>query len=189
MNKSPEELRSVYVQQAARSYRKSDKARWISALWCSRVVGRYDKGATQGLADDMGVSVDTVEDLAHAYCLFEDLCKMPGVRLFVFSCRRADWIYYSHFRALYDARKDYELSNADVLSLLMDIYQAEGGISSRNVSDQVQGRFGKSKSWGYYMRKVERDIELLLKHPELPREVKRIVRKPMLKLRKMGKHE
>lgn len=78
-----EELRRVYVQQAARAYRKSDKERWKSALWCSRVVGKYDRGATKGLAEDMGLSVDTVEDLAHAYMLFEDLCKLPDARLFV----------------------------------------------------------------------------------------------------------
>lgn len=187
--KSPEELRSVFVQQAVNSYRRSDKARWISALWCSRVVGGYDRGATRGLADDMGVSVDTAEDLAHAYQIFEELCRLPGARYFVFTCRRSQWIYYSHFRALYDARKDYELTNEQVLSILMDIYQGEGQISSRNVSDHTREKYGKPKSWEYYARKVELDMQRLLDHPELPRAVKRIVKKPMLKLRKMGRHE
>jgi hypothetical protein len=186
---TPESLRPIFVQQAAKSYRKSDKARWISALWCSRVVGKYDKGATLGLATDMGVSVDTVEDLAHAYNIFEDLCKLPDARKFVFQCRRSPWIYYSHFRALYDARKDYELTDEQVLQILMDIYQGEGEISSRNVSDHTRSKFGKPKSWGYYAKKAERQMQILLEQPETPRHIKRIVRKPMLKLRKIGKHE
>ena len=187
--KTPEELRRIYVQQAANSYRRSDKERWKSALWCSRVVGKYDRGATRGLADDMGVSVDTVEDLAHAYNIFEDLCKLPDARWFVFSCRRAPFIYYSHFRALYDARKDYELTDEQALQILMDIFQAEGGISSRTVSEHAQEQFGKPKSWGYYARKVERDMQRLLESPDVPRRVKGIVKKPMLKLRKVNKHE
>lgn len=192
MKPNTEELRKVFVQQAAKSYRKSDKARWISALWCSRVVernGKGDKGATQGLATDMGLSVDTVEDLAHAYWIFEDLCKMPDARLFVFLCRRSPWIYYSHFRALYDARKDYDLSDKQTLQILMDVYQAEGGISSRNISDHTRERFGKPKSWGYYARRVERDMQRLYEAPDAPRKIKAIVKKPMLKLRKVNKHE
>lgn len=188
MKPNTEELRRVYVQQAAQSYRKSDKARWISALWCSRVVGKYERGATLGLADDMGLSVDTVEDLAHAYQIFEDLCKLPDARLFVFSCRRAPWIYYSHFRALYDARKDYELTDEQTLQILMDIYQGEGEISSRAVSDHTREKYGKPKSWSYYAGKVERDMQRLLESPDLPRRIKKIVKKPMLQLRRIGKH-
>ena len=137
----------------------------------------------------MGVSVDTVEDLAHAYNIFEDLCKLPDARLFVFGCRRSPFIYYSHFRALYDARRDYELTDVQALQILMDVFQSEGGISSRNVSDHTRERFGKPKSWSYYARKVERDMQKLLDSPDIPRKIKTIVKKPMLKLKKVNKHE
>lgn len=186
MKLNTEELREVYVQQANKHYHRSDHARWISALWCSRVVGKYDRGATKGLATDMGLSVDTVEDLAHAYQIFEDLCKLPDARWFVFSCRRAPWIYYSHFRALYDARQNYNLNDKTVLQILMDIYQGEGEISSRNVSDHVREKYGKVKSWSYYARKVEKDMQRLLTSPDVPRRVKKIIKKPMLQLKKIS---
>ena len=192
MKPDPEALRQVCVQQAHKHYQKSNKGRWLSAAWCSKVVersGKGDKGKTKGLASDMGVSVDTVENMAHAYWMFEDLCKLPDARAFAFSCRRAPFIYYSHFRALYDARRDFELTDEQTLQILMDVYQAEGEISSRDVDGHTRERFGKVKSWGYYARKVEREMQKLFEHPDVPRAVKKVVRKPMLKLRKMGKHE
>lgn len=70
------DLRRVYTEQARIHNKKSDKSLWRSALFCSRVVGKYEEGASRGLANDLGVSPDTVEDRAHGYAMFEQLCKM-----------------------------------------------------------------------------------------------------------------
>lgn len=171
-----EKLREVYVRKAIETYRKKDGYDWQSALWCSRIVGKYEKGATLGLADDMAVSTDTVEDRAHAYMLFEKLGKLDGgiFRLFVFNCRRAPYIYMSHFRALYDLQNSYNLSDYQVLSLLSDILMAEGDLSSRKLDTHTRSRYGDTRSWQYYAERTMKELTKLLNEPELPKEGKKI---------------
>jgi hypothetical protein len=174
------DLQRIYQEQAIRFDVKSDHEMWKSALFCSRIVvrdGQGDRGKSLGLADDMGRSVDTVEDRAHAYWLFEDLCGMDGgkFRRFVFQARRASYIKLSHFRALYDVRNSHKLSDADTLSLLMDIMQAEGGISSRNLEDHARGRFGDNRGWEYYAQRTMKEIHKTLQHPETPKEVREVL--------------
>jgi hypothetical protein len=167
-----EKLREVYVRKAIETYRKKDGYDWQSALWCSRVVGNYEKGATLGLADDMSVSTDTIEDRAHAYMLFEKLGKLEGgvFRLFVFNCRRAPFIYMSHFRALYDLQNAYNLSDYQVLDLLNDIFQAEGGLSSRKLDTHTRSRYGDTRGWQYYAARAMKEINKTLQEPDLPQD-------------------
>jgi hypothetical protein len=167
-------LRGVYVSQAKKAYTHSDTSRWIAALNCSMVVGKYDKGATLGLADDMGVSVDTVEDLARAYSMFREMCEFEDCkyRKLVFAARRAPYIYTSHFRAIADAKKSYGLSILQALDLLMDVVQSEGGISSRNVDTHTREKFGDSRDWFYYAKQTEKKLTNLLGQPDLPVDVR-----------------
>jgi len=187
MNK--DQLRSVYVLQAKKAYSKSDSSRWISALHCSMVVGKYDKGATLALADDMGVSVDTVEDLARAYSLFREMGEFEDgkYRLFVFAARRAPYIYTSHFRAIADAKKSYSLSVLQALDMLMDVVQSEGGISSRNVDAHAREKFGDTRDWMYYAKQTERKLLNLLEQPALPKKVRRNAKKLCLIIERMTK--
>lgn len=167
-----EELKLVYARKAAETYRKKDGYDWQSALWCSRIVGRYERGATLGLADDMGVSTDTIEDRAHAYQLFEKLCKFDGgrFRLFVFQSRRAPYVYLAHFRALYDLQISYNLSDSQILDLLLDIMQNEGGLSSRKLDDHVRSRYGDTRDWTYYAQRAQKELSKLLGQPDFPKE-------------------
>lgn len=171
-----EQLRKVFVQNAVGSYRKSDKNRWICSLWCSRVVGKYDRGATLGLASDMGVSVDTIEDMAHAYAMFEKMCKYNDgmFRRFVFNARALPYIYHSHFRAIYDAVHKYGLSDAQSLDLLMDVVQNEGTISSRDVDGHARGRFGKETDWTYDAQQLQKKINKFLSRPDVPLDGRRL---------------
>ena len=173
MNK--EQLRKVFVSQAVKHDQSSDKAMWLSSVWCEKVVGGYERGATLGLADDMSRSVDTVEDRSHGYELFKRLCLLDGgtYRRFVFEARRAPYIHFSHFRALHDFQNIFELHDAQIISLLQDIVMAEGGISSRSLESHIGQKYGDSRTWKFYARKTMKELSKLLNQPDLPIDVKK----------------
>lgn len=166
--------KSRYFRLATESYRGSDAKLWVSALACEGVVGNYDRGATLGLASDMGVSTDTIEDLAHAYRIYKELCCLEDGRFrqFVRAARKAQYIYYSHFRALWDTKSQYKLTYNQVLDLLMDIVQGEGQISSRGVDGHVRERFGDTRGWEFYAQRTQKELSKLLKQPDLPSEAR-----------------
>lgn len=155
---------------AINAYRKSNDDKWVSAFWCAQVVGNYDRGATLGLASDMSVSSDTVEDLAHSYQLYYELCGFDcgSFRKFVRSSRRQPFVYYSHFRALHDAKNKYDLSVLQILDLLMTIVQAEGGISSRDIDNHARQRYGKETDWTWDASQVQKKLNKLIQRPDLP---------------------
>lgn len=167
------DLTRVFAEQAIKHDLKGDAHLWRSALFCSRVVGTRDRGATLGLADDMGRSADTVEDRAHAYWMFERLCILN--RSFVFLARRLPYIHLSHFRALYDIQSQHNLKDEEILSLLMDIVQAEGGLSSRNLSDHARERYGDGRDWTYFAAKAMKEINKTLQQPDLPQDVRSVL--------------
>lgn len=170
MNNAIDRKKERWFRMASESYRKSDEKLWVSAYACGKVVGNYDKGATMGLASDMGISSDTVEDLAHSYWLYDDLCTLDGgkFRSFVRNARKSPYIYYSHFRALYDAKQSYGLTVNQVLDLLMDIFQGEGQISSRGVDGHTRSRFGDSRDWTFYAARTQKELGQTLQQPDLP---------------------
>lgn len=155
---------------ATDSYRKSDEVLWPGIYACGNVVGKYGRGATLGLADDMGVSVDTVEDMAHAWWIYSELCEHNdgSHRQFVRQARKAPYIYYSHFRALWDAKSQYNLTIEQVLDLLMDIVQGEGTISSRGVDGHTRSRFGDTRGWQFYAARTQKELGQTLQQPDLP---------------------
>lgn len=178
-------LRAVYTKEAVKSAGRENKEAWRSCLWCSRVVGKYDRGATLGLADDMGKSIDTVEDRAHAYMIFEQMCNYENgeFRPFVFAARRSPFIYWSHFRALWDAKNSYEtITLLDLINTLMDIVQAEGGISSRKVDEHIQKKYGETKKWQYYGKKINNAIMLAIEDKNMPRRMRADMKKMSKKL-------
>ena len=70
----------LWFEHACAAYKNSDAGRWEAARWCAKIVGKYERGATIGLASDMGVSPDTVENLAHAYLMFIELASRHKYR-------------------------------------------------------------------------------------------------------------
>jgi hypothetical protein len=175
------DLRRVYVQQAIQAERGANKESWKSCLWCSRVAGKYERDSVLALADDLGKSTDTVYDRAHAYFMFEELCgyKNGTYRKLVFSARRADYIYWSHFRALWDAKTSYDLSIESVMELLIDIIQAEGTISSRSLDEHVRSRYGKEKHWKYYAQKASKDIARIIASEAVPRRLRKDLKRTL----------
>ena len=173
---------AVAYKEAVKHDLVADKKIWLSAVWCAKVVQRNrpgERGLSLGLADEMGRSVDTVEDRAHAYWMFEKLCKLrdnPLVRQYVFQARRARWIHFSHFRELWDIQQAHDLTDEQILSLLVDVYQAEGDLSSRKLGDHARRRFGKEYAWTYYAERAMKEINKTLQHPDTPQDVREVLK-------------
>lgn len=158
------------LQRAAKAYQKSNESRWVFAFFASRIVGKNEDNSTKSLADSIGVSPDTVEDHAHAFWMFDKLRKLNdhSERLYVNTARKLPYVTYSHFRALYDLQISRNLSDEQVMGLLMDIVMAEGGISSRNLEDHVHQKYGDTRDWDYYGKKALKELTKTTSHPNLP---------------------
>jgi len=159
-----------WYENACAAYKNSDSGRWEAARWCAKVVGKYERGATIGLADDMGVSSDTVENLAHAYMMFIEFCSKQKYRKATRMSKEMPRVYYSHFRALYAARNRYNLSLDETFWILRDIVLDEGGISSRDIDMLIRDKYGKIKDWMYYGERVMKALASLHKSTDLPDE-------------------
>lgn len=162
----------TYARYAKQAYRASDDGRWVAAFWAAKIVGNYDRGATISLATEMGLSPDAVEDLAHAYMMYSELRKEPEFRVIVRKCRRRPIVYMSHFRSLYDAWKRYNLGLDEAASILIDVVQANGKLSSRDVDEHVRSRYGKERDWHYYAERASRALFSLRMCPDLPATVR-----------------
>lgn len=159
-----------YRSLATRGYRQSDDSRWVAAMGCAGVVGNYNRGETMGLASDLGVSVDTIEDLAHTYAVYNKLCEMEDgkFRQFVRQARKAPYIYCAHFLALYELQRQYNLHDAQLLDTLNDIVQAEGDISARGLDAHIRSRFGDTRTWDFYGGRAAKELATTLQQPDLP---------------------
>lgn len=169
------DLHRVRVQQVIKAEGKANKETWKSCLFCWQVAGNYTKDAVKGLASDIGKSDDTVYDRAHAYEMFHDICKFDDgqYRQFAFMARRAPYITWSHFRALWDIRKSTNAHMAQIISLLMDIVQGEGELSSRNLADHARSRYGLDRTWEYYISRSISPLERAMSDPNIPIEIQR----------------
>jgi len=167
---SEEQKLQLWYAKACTAYKNSDSGRWEAARWCAKIVGRYERGATIGLSSDMGVSPDTVENLAHAYVMFIEFCSIQKYRKATRMSKEMPRVYYSHFRALYTARKRYGLSLDETFGILRDIVLDEGGISSRDIDGLIRDKYGSIKDWRYYAEQTNKKLANLLRCPDLPDE-------------------
>lgn len=176
-----------YTKLAIQYDKRGDSNIWLSALFCSKVVsqnGKGERGKTLALADQMSRSPDTVEDRAHGYWMYEALCKLQDgkYRKFVRQVRKQPYIHFSHFRELWDIKSSHNLSDADCLSLLIDLYQAEGGISSRKMGEIAREKFGDTRDWTYYAQRAQKRIHETLQQPDTPQDVREILTEAYEKL-------
>lgn len=164
----------VCVEQAVKFFRQGNEKAWITGLWASRIVGKYYDYATRRMADELEVEPDTIEDYAHAYSIFEELGKANrGVyREVVFWARRSKYIYYSHFRVLWEARERYGLTIEQVFGYLMDVIQAEGGLSSRKLEKMLKGKHAGELGWEWYSQQSLKSLNNTLACPDLPDAVR-----------------
>jgi hypothetical protein len=174
INSKEEAKLVIWYANACTAYKNSDSGRWEAARWCAKIVGKYERGATIGLAEDMGVSCDTIENLAHAYTMFIEFCSKQKYRKATRMSREMPRVYYSHFRALYTARNRYKLSLDEAFGILRDIVLDEGGISSRDIDAHIRDRYGKVKDWMHYGERVMKAQASMHKSHDLPDEVRKL---------------
>jgi len=108
-------------------------------------------------------------------------------RLFVFQARRLPYVHFSHFRALWDVKKSFDLDNLQVLNLLTDIVHGEGDISSRDLANVVRGHYGKDRTWQYYVEKTRASIEKTIMHKNTPPKIRKALKRVIGKLPKKEK--
>lgn len=164
------------IERAATNYKLSDNGRWLACYFASRVVGSYRFGATLELSERMGVSVDTVENLAHAWEMYAEFRAVPEYRNAVRAIRKMPYIYYSYFRALYRAKMDYGLDTEKLFMLLNDILQAEGDFSLKDLEIHLIDRYGDSRDWTYWGKKAHKAIHKALQQPDLPKRARKKLR-------------
>jgi len=122
-------------QRAARACiaagRKSDAAKWVGCFWASRVVGRYERGATQALAREMSYSVDTLQNMARAYRMYSE-CRaaFKGRRKLISNLRKIrQSLPYGVFAAT-----DKRMADSPALEILAELMTAKSeGASARDI--------------------------------------------------------
>lgn len=175
MNKK--QVVDLCIEKAHRAQAASNKEIWVTCAMAARVVGRYEYGATLTMAARLSVEVDTVEDYSHAYAIFQELCNAHAglYRSVVFAARRSGYIFYSHFRVLYEAREKYHLSLDEVFQYLMDVIQAEGDLSSRRLEKNMKEKHDKELDWTFYGKTAMKAIHNTLSCPDLPANVREVL--------------
>jgi hypothetical protein len=123
----------------------------------------------------MGVSPDTIEDNAHTYKIFEELITAHDnqYRQVVFWARRAPYIRPAHFRVLYEAWTRYGLDIDQVFQYLLDVIQAEGGLSARALEQQLKDKHDVELDWRWFAAGVLKSVDAALKQPTLPDRMRR----------------
>lgn len=66
-------LADAWIARAIRYYSKSETALKKYCILAAHVVGKYENGATQAIADGINRSLSTVQNHAHAYRMMEIL--------------------------------------------------------------------------------------------------------------------
>lgn len=175
----------LYIEQAHRADRSSNEKKWIECLWSSKIVGKYSS-RTKDLADRLGVEVDTVEDAAHVYWIFEELVSANDnlYRTVVFAARRSPFIHVSHFRVLYDAKIKYNLTIEQIFMYLLDCIQQEGGMSARALERNLKQKHDKELDWTWYAQGTLKSISITLGQPDLPDEIRKVLQPAYDKLEK-----
>lgn len=175
IRRNPDGVRRLYYEQAISAETSANKKTWVSCLWCWKIAGKYQEGGVKGLAADLGKSDDTVYDRAHAYSIFNDICLFDGgrYRSLAFQARRSQYITWSHFRALWDAKKTFNLDMEIIIHALMDVVFAEGDITSRGLDTHIREKYGVQHNWEYYAKRVTKEMLKCMNAPGVPRRIRK----------------
>jgi hypothetical protein len=128
----PETVVDHWVSQAVKHYENSDIRLKMCALYAAPVVGTYQEGGAQAIADGIGRSLSTVKNYAHAGQLYKELKQNPQVGTRVRTLWRTLpashwWLAWMIQNAGYDAF--YYLDHADTHRLsgrdMMAEYKAD----------------------------------------------------------------
>lgn len=135
------ERAALLHRRVVTNYLLGNRYRWVACLAASRIVGRYDPGATLAMASDMGISISQVENYAAAGRFYRKFRRyMPQVGIDAAARRR---LSPTHLTVAYHILTKYEPNPRDVLVELKTV--ADNGVSVEDMRDKMEGLFGPGK--------------------------------------------
>jgi hypothetical protein len=103
-------------ERAIAGYRLGTAYRWVSCLAAERIVGRYERGAAQEVANALNITVSQVENLARAGLAYRELRRISP---YVHVLRERYTI--SHFTAFANLMYQIEFHPADGLRAWLEM--------------------------------------------------------------------
>lgn len=150
-------------EQVIRAYQQGSEKRWVACLAASRIVGNYDRGATQALARELALSVDQVENLARAGVVYRWMRPFDSGGL----VRKK--LTPGHYSAIGQLIKQFDLPLWDAFEDLRTA--ANEGISIAGMRASIVDREGGGVYWEKRYRRIRNDLAMLLTDSSVPREV------------------
>lgn len=172
--KLPDHFRNAGVN-LVRFYRGGESDRWTAAFFATQIVGRYEKGATRELADELAVSPDTIEALARAAIVYTELKHFfrpslapvseprnqekytdgMGSSCFRVVSELREKLTVSHFAEAGRLEKSHDLSQLDVFAMLQQAAEYPRTAVNK-MAELVDGENGEDKptTWEGQARRV-----------------------------------
>lgn len=166
--KLPDHFRNAGVN-LVRFYRGGESDRWTAAFFAAQIVGRYEKGATRELADELAVSPDTIEALARAAIVYAGLKGYFRPILFLFEphgiyedivtfrvvSELREKLTVSHFAEAGRLAKSHDLNPLDVFAMLQQAAEYPRTAVNK-MAELVDGENGGDKptTWEGQARRV-----------------------------------
>ena len=145
-----------------RHYRGGEQERWLATPAAAQIVGRYEKGATRELANELAVSPDTIESLARAYIVYRGLRtyaarNMPADFRVVSELRQK--LTVSHFAEAGRLAKAHDLIPLDVFAMLQSAAEYPRTAVNR-MSELVDAENGgkSATTWEGQARRAYKDL-------------------------------
>lgn len=129
-----------HVARAAAALRESDKNIWKAAYHACKMWGHYQHYGVKSIADAAQKSVSQIENYAHAYDLFTELCKF-GYVCEIRKLRRR--VSPSHFWKMWSAKNTYGLMGWECVKYLM--LSASNGWSGDRMIEELLVDLGKKR--------------------------------------------
>lgn len=156
-------LSSASAAQTAADTRQADhrRAEWVVCAIAATVVGKYGRGLTRRIAENIGRSPDTVEHMAAAYAIYASLRARDARR-----AREARRKYgYLRFFELGVKWTRYEFDTADAFEYL------ESGLSTAAMGAQIEDVHNPVPEWRRRFFGTSRAV-LKLVDDDAPEEVR-----------------
>ena len=153
---------------AVTQYMAGSAYRWKSCLAASCIVGRYERGATLALAQDLCISVSQVENLARAGWGWRTFRSYFPIGL---ASEVRGRLTPTHFSAMFDLWRLYEFDPHDAAGILAEC--VEHGASVASMRKYVEDTYGsKAADWERRLSRITPQVELLCSDYGVPEGVR-----------------
>jgi len=176
-----DELTARSRQRILQFYRKGTTSRWLAALEAARVVGEGLEEQTAGIAADLKLSPDQVENLACAGRTYWALRKLMGSNASYPDFKRAhSKLTLSHFTAVGRFLEDRQGRNTKpfdwetAMQLLLDCERDDLSSRQLNIHLQKEYRHDGREEWQKHQVKAEESLHALSNDYGVPAILRRV---------------